>query len=475
MVRELRVWLLAASLLSLSAGQAFAVDAGPDPRLVNPIGLGPNYTGPVRAGMGITHTDTAFGFKAGDFIIQPRFLFENEFVSNFFKVDTRNDQTEEIPAFTFHLRPGVGIHNPSAKALKLRFSTDVDVFLPASSSKSVTNQANVGLALNAGVSYTIKRLMSFRLNEQFTRDLLIRALSASGGSSNRNRNSLGADIIFHPGGGALEFELGYAWNALLYDSLTQLNYHEHRLGFKASWRFLPLSYLFLDTRFSVHDYMQDRTEQEKDSSAAGNRPNGMPFKVYAGFSGYLTTRIAVMLRLGYGNSLLEEGENFSSFIGDARVSFRFSPRTALHVGGGRDFNLAGLGGYVDMTRTFVSFEQSIADLILLHVDLGFDYRYYGAWEPAVVETEINGTISRTTSSTNARHRQDFVLRAGLLADFEFSRLFGLSFGYRFEADLTDYAVTTTTANLNSGSVSSPVTTFQGYMDHRLFLTLNLRY
>ena len=397
MVREPKSWLMALIVVGLWSLPGQAKRPGPNPSLVNPIGLGSNYTGPVRAGLGITHTDSAYGVAVGEFVLQPRFLAETEMTSNFFKVDTRNLETEETLAFSLHLRPGLGIENPNASTVKFMFATDVDVLVPLSEDEAVTSQTNVGVESQAAVTFTIKRLMSFTLKENFWRELLVRPFSAGGGDSHRSRNSAGLDVTFHPGGGALVFELSYDLDIVLYDSLSLLDDMQHKLRFMTSWRFLPLNYAFLEASVGFQSYLEEVTAEEQAST--GNRVEGMPVRVYGGFSGYLTNRIAVMLRVGYGNSLLESGEDFSSFIGDARVSFRFSPRTALHVGGGRSFSLVGMGGHLDTIRSYVSFEQSLADLVLLHLDVGFDYLVYGDWAPATETTPgTDGASSFVTCS-----------------------------------------------------------------------------
>ena len=68
----------------------------------------------------------------------------------------------------------MGIHNPNASSVKLILSTDVDVLLPASDEDKVTNQTNVGVDVSAGVTFTLKQLMSFTFKDSFKRDLLIR-------------------------------------------------------------------------------------------------------------------------------------------------------------------------------------------------------------------------------------------------------------------------------------------------------------
>ena len=508
MARVVGVLGLALSVAAVSVSPAQAgSSSAPSNALVDPSGLGPNYSGPVRAGLGITRSGTTYGFRAGEFVIQPRFLFENEFSSNFFKIDTRNTrvvggeevEVPETTAFTFHLRPGVAISNPNATTIKMSLKTDLDVMLPASDDDRVTDQTNLGLVADAGVTYTIPGLLSFGLKEVFRRELLVRPLSAAGGNSNRNMNRLGLDVTFHPGGGALEFELGYTWAAVLYDSLSGLDDHTHQLRFMSSWKFLPLNYLFIESTLGIQSYSIAQTQDELNT--VGNRNDGTPLKVYAGFSGYLTNRIALSVRVGYGNSLLSAGEDFSSFIGDARISFRFTERTALHVGGGRNFDLAGLGGYLDVTRAYLSFEQSFGDVVLLHADFGMNYQLYGAWAPADVYTETpSGAVYRTCTRARleseedvtvnetqrlrvpgggepkrAIRRQDYVLSGGVLADFSLTRIFGLSVGYRLVADITDFGVEAQTYDENGDPVDAALINYQGYTDHRVFLTLNLRY
>ena len=63
-----------------------------------------------------------------------------------------------------------------------------------------------------------------------------------------------------------------------------------------------------------------------------------------------------------------------------------------------------------------------------------------------------------------------MLKAGLLLDFNISRWFGISAGYRFNALLTDFATKSTFEDFNEDTIS-----YQSYMEHRAFLTFNLRY
>jgi len=221
-----------------------------------------------------------------------------------------------------------------------------------------------------------------------------------------------------------------------------------------------MTYTFLEAIWETSDFVNDIT-QDEGSNAEGNFVPGSPIKVYAGLSGYITERLALLLRAGYGNSMLDSGEDFESFIGMAQASWRFSARTVLHVGFARDFELSPLGGHVAYLRPYVSFTQRFGDIAELTLDLAYDIRRFGRWRPNP-ETLPSGEV--ITPLASAINREEQMLRAGLLIDFDMTRLLGATVGYRFEGVFTDFAV-----------VSFNRATFTGYEDHRLYATLNLRY
>ena len=453
--RNGRAMLMAgmATLLVVISGHAHASSKDlPDPRVISAAELGAMHTGITGAGRGLPSRTPNFGFEAGIFVIQPRFLLEGAFSTNFFKVDADNPGVDTTGVFSFHLRPGLAIFNPSYDWLAFQFKTDLDVLLPVSGKDEVTRQTNVGLVADLTLNFFPREMLSFAIFETFRRDLLVRPLSGST-AAHRNHNSVGADISFHPGGQALDFTLGYRFKVQRFDELTDYDTNHHDIKLVASWRFLPLNYAFFETDFEVYQYTS------RQGLNPGNYADGMPLKLYLGFSGYLTERIAVLARAGFGHSLLEgNSEDFVSFIGQAEATFRFSPRTALTLGVSRDFQLAAAGGQMGFVRAYTSFEQAIGDIVLIHADFQFDYRVFGFWQPDIAP---GATAAATTSDGR---RKSFYLTAGLLADFNISRVFGASVGYRFEGDITDFAI-------SSGGTALR----QGYQDHRVYATLNLRY
>ncbi len=423
-----------------------------DPRIISPAGLGPSYSGLTGAGMGLTSKKPKYGIEAGDFVLQPRFFLEGGYRTNFFRTDSRDAEPEGV--MELHVRPGVALFNPSFDKVALSMGLDVDVFLPVSGEDRVSDQTNVGGTARMALALFPKSSLTLTLHEEFDRAIWMRPQVSP--NANRNWNRVGADLSFHPGGRALDFTLGYAYTIQRYDDLDDLDTDEHSVRFLASWRFYPMTYAFLEGTVGFSEYTRKATETETERP--GNYVPGKPVKVYLGLSGYITERLALLARAGYGNTFLErDPADFSSFIGQLQLSYRFSPKSVIHVGAARDFETSPLGGYHEFFRAYTSFTQRIGDLAELHVDFSYDIKSFGEWQPASRAGEPAPVAS------DAERKEDAV-RAGVLLDFDISRLLGATIGYRYDAILTDFTITTTAR-----------TNFVAYDDHRIFASLNLRY
>ena len=436
---------------------------GEGPTLLSPAGLGPRYTGYTGAGVGLVEKAPEWGIRAGDFVILPRLLVELGYNNNFFRASTRSillAASNEEGAFVTRLRPGIGVFNPKFDIVAVELSVDADIMIPVDVTDSaidVFEQFNVGGNAAATVSFFPKGALTFTLSERFSRELWRRA-SAPNGNANRNNNSLGADVSFHPGGRAIDITAGYRWNYRFYDGLPELDRTSHDVKLLASWRFYPLTHVFLESTLNVRDYDVIPAASE---GFAGNFLGGMPLKVYLGLSGYITDRVAILARLGYGNSLIEtnpNGINFENPIGMLQATFRFAATSALTVGGAYDFETHAFGGYRWYGRAYFSLAQRITKDILLHLDASFDYRQYGLWQP--YPSSSSGALE-----IDQPERSDMQVKAGLLVDFDVFRWFGVSVGYRLDMVVADYALRT----------ASGAAMYSDYVQHRVYTSLNVRY
>lgn len=442
----------------------------PQQTLASPVSLGPRYSGLLGAGAGLGGERPKFGMKAGEFVIQPRFFLEGAYSTNYFRADTRNEQDEELGVFATHLRPGLAIFNPGFDKVAFSMSVDIDALVPVSDNEAVTDQTDVGVEAMARATIGPKSTLTMTLDGRFSRELWTRPIVGSGAGADRNLLQTGADLSFHPGGRALDLTAGWTMDQLTYDDNEALNSDIHDFHFRTSWRFYPLSFLFLDSSLRMVTYPFEVTNEAK--ALPGNHVPGKPWKAYLGLSGYITDRMALMVRGGYGDTMLDSSlnEGFAGVVGEARLTFRFSERTVLHVGGARDFDLSVLGGHFEYFRGYASFEKILGSMARFHADFSLDFRTFGTYAPPPVAITTGGTITSTASTPN---RDDVVLGAGMLVDFDLSRLFGATIGYRFDADFTDYSVI---SNIQAtGEDPESIERFTGYADHRVFATFNLRY
>lgn len=462
MQEPLRKTLLV-SLVALSLVVATISPVIAGSTIISPAGLGPRYTGYTGAGVGLAEKTPNYGIKAGDFVIQPRFLAEMAYNTNFYRASLQSEglaSSTQEGTFLIHLRPGVGIFNPKFTNIAVDLSFDADVMLPIDTTDNEVDafdQFNVGGVARASIAFFPKGTLTFKIDERFQRQLWRRSSDASGSNANRNNNSLGADVSFHPGGQAIDVTAGYRWGITFYDNLPELDRMSHDIRLMASWRFYPLTHAFIESSVKISEYT---AIPNSASEANGNYRNGMPFRVYLGISGYITDRVALLARLGYGNAFLEgrdTQDNFESVIGMAQVTFRFSEMSALTIGGARDYDLTAFGGFRWYGRAYLSFAQRLGDIALLHIDGAFDFRQYGAWAPYEASSGETPTVSDP-------ERSDMRIQAGLLVDFDVLRWFGVSVGYRLDMVLADYTV----------SNSDGIRGFD-YDQHRVYLSLNLRY
>ena len=464
----LLVFALCAIPTSVTA-QKFSQEAGTPSRLLSPAGLGPDYSGLLGVGVGLQPTSAEFGIEAGDFVVQPRLFLEGAYTTNFYREDPRSQvsgQTTELTdVFMMKLRPGIGMYNPGFSKVAVTAGIDANIRVPLSGSETEKDLIDVGGVAHLAVSFFPRGPFTFVIHEQFRRDLWNRPASTVA-NANRNKNKLGADIVIKPGGGAIEFKLGYDWDLDRYDDATNMDVDQHRFRFVGSWRFYPLSYVFVESTFDMLDY--PNAEDDSGSSLGNYRP-ATPVRAFAGVSGYFTERVALLLRVGYGNSLLEEQaaapDNFEFVVGMAQLSFRFGQGTVLHVGGAHDFEPVIFGGYRSYYRGYMSLDQRLGSFGMLHIDAAYDYREYGVWSPYPYDIPNAGNITPQVSDSQ---RQDARLRTGMLVDFNVHRAFGITLGYRYDKVLTDFNIVINTPDFDAQS-------FMGYDEHRIFTTLNVRY
>lgn len=214
------------------------------------------------------------------------------------------------------------------------------------------------------------RLFSAELFDEFVRSYP----NWSGDPSPRDSNRGGLRLILAPGGGLLNFSLGYSINLHYFedDDKAFARKYFHEVNFRAKWRLLPQSAVFLDVIQQFHDYFDSSLDTlfvNQDS---------MPLRIFLGYNGLLTPRFGVLLKIGYGNSFHDNGPSYNLVIGQAEISYYIGPFAKIKLGFEHRFDDSFFFNYFMDEKVYLGYDHLIINRILAHVQGEYRYRsYYG--------------------------------------------------------------------------------------------------
>ena len=219
-------------------------------------------------------------------------------------------------------------------------------------------------------------------------------------SDQTNALSLGAGVlstyndahirgVYRPGGGALEFGVGYDLALELFSARTagsqfisacpdvnsplcnpalvgEANYLNHSISVDGRWKFLPKTALLLESSIAARTY----------NDTSGFDVPAYPLRALLGLAGLITTRTTLVFKAGYGDALIN-GPSFRSAIGELEVGYDFSDTAVMHIGAVRTFEPvpSNLAFYEDDRAYFDAHAQFFGKL-LASTYVGYDYLVY---------------------------------------------------------------------------------------------------
>ncbi|MGF1508248.1 MAG: hypothetical protein ACFB9M_01950 [Myxococcota bacterium] len=282
--------------------------------------------------------------------------------TNAFREESGDDIVE---SWRFVARPGVLLDVPGSDlSIQLGGNASISTFLntpPAiaqsTSDGMVDDRVDVGGNANARIRVgSARSTVAFELENQFTRTPAVinsaDAIAADEVSFPEFRNRADARVTLRPGGGALEFDVGYRNVISFFDDLTDSQQHQGLL--ESRWRFLPKTLVFVRGLFGVFT-----------SAQGGN--DAAPLSIEGGLIGQVTERIIIELSGGYGNALVYGNDDLfgnlapgsqDSGIGRAFITYQFTPRANIQLGWNRS------------VRPIIIFDSVIEDDFTLRGTLG---------------------------------------------------------------------------------------------------------
>jgi hypothetical protein len=186
---------------------------------------------------------------------------------------------------------------------------------------------------------------------------------------------VGIGLDIKPGGGALIFSPDYSFIYERYDrgegsagagySIADLDNMRHVPKLRASWKFLPKTAVFLEVEGHLARYI------------SGPNVDANILLAQLGAAGSVTQRVALLLKAGYGNTLMSGDDNFSSFVGQLEFNYLFSETMRFRAGALRTVQPTTLFKYFDMIRGYIGYTQAFGGRLQLDLNLAYNYLDFG--------------------------------------------------------------------------------------------------
>ncbi len=213
---------------------------------------------------------------------------------------------------------------------------------------------------------------------------------------NRNTNRGGLKMRLKPGGGRLEFNLAYTFSFDLIDESDMFAFTNkigHEIRLNAKWRLLPKTAIFLEAIQQINSYLDPTggTEAIKDLKTAAKIPNSdsTPLRIYLGFSGLITPRFSVLLKVGYGNAFYDENDSYNMIVGQGEFTFFISPLAKIKGGFEHSFSDSFLSNYFVDERAYIGYDHFIINRILLHLAGEYRFRQHEGFPSFTTTQELN--------------------------------------------------------------------------------------
>lgn len=359
------------------------------------------------------------GIKLGDrLVLHPGIAAEFRWDSNVFF-----EATNPYSAFIFRLLgsldlatrpPQRGGQQPHAIDFRLHLGADYNEFI--STDATVTGHRSVGVQAAALLTVLPQHRFSFDVFDNYARMSQPPYLREPF-NINRDTNELGVRFRLAPGGGRLRFDLLYAFGIDFFEvqQFKDLDTMYHRLDFRADWKFLPKTAIYIDVSDIIYTYPHPGTTMHPDS---------FPLRVVAGLTGLLTAKLSLNAWIGYGNGFYVTGPNPNTALGGLTLTWKPLITSTGQIGYQHDFTNSLLGSYYDQDTAFIGWTQMI-------------WRFVGSLRLQYSNIRYQGITAVNSIVPPNGTRTDNFIRLNVRLDYPFKDWLIASAGYDLQFNGTD--------------------------------------
>jgi hypothetical protein len=193
----------------------------------------------------------------------------------------------------------------------------------------------------------------------------------------RSSFRLGAALKWRPGGGLIDWSLGYQLTYVLFEDSAFSNFSSvyHSLLLNGRWRFLPRTAVIYRGELGVLVY----------PNSNGVTNDGEPVSSQLGLNGLVTSHLAASVIAGWKVLFFDEGDEFDSVVGNAELTWYPLPRpdldpkaaavglSSISLGYRRDGVPSYLGNYAVSDMIYAKGSYFVGGNVLLTLDADLDH------------------------------------------------------------------------------------------------------
>jgi hypothetical protein len=404
------------------------------------------------------------GVRAGDLEVHPGIAGEFGYDSNWFQrsnqqgVDNGPKIAPVIPALELRVTPSlylstVGLQRRQdeggpAESPEIAFRAGVNATYRAyfgvtsdasQPNNDIAGQANVGGAADARLDILPGRPVGGAIFATFGRTILPNEGNSDPDVSfNQDAIGAGVELGFIPGGGTLDWHVGYQFSTTLFETNAAQSFtnYTNEAYLHGHWRFRPQTALLYDASFGFFNY------SKPDLARAQGLVSSTPVRARLGLNGLVTDRFAVLAMLGWGASFFDDKipkvQQFDSLLaqvelkwflaaspGIARLTDLGLALSAISVGFTRDFQNSYLGNYDTLDRGYIKFDYMFAGRVAVSLAGGVGSVEYPTLYWLTTPNAGLTAVYRGPAFT------DVVADASVFGEYRFTDTFGMNATFRY--------------------------------------------
>ncbi|AUX45747.1 hypothetical protein SOCE26_072430 [Sorangium cellulosum] len=433
------------------------------------------------------------GIRAGDLELHPGIAAEFGYDSNFFRraEDDRvgSDDIGPVGSMRLRITPSFSLSTLSAQRQEASpgappdvefrggISATYDEFFPVSGTERgqerMSEQRNVGGLLDASLTILPQRPWSVVLDGSLGRTIASSDLGISNQSFRRVNADAGAELVWTPGGGLLDWRLGYRFFGTFFEveEFSGLTHLQHSIRTRGRWRFLPRTALIYDASLGFVDYPNPTIQRSSH-----------PLRAQIGINGLVTPSFGLLAMAGWGASFYTSADqvdvvnDFDSVIGQFELKWFLTPNpstdpaaatlalSSLSAGFTRDFHDSFLSTYVERDRGYLKLTYFFGGRFLVILDGGV---------AALVYPGIPGSGDAGASGFGSLDPEpawtDVRIDASLFGEYRIGDSLGINSTVRYGNNVSSTSLTTAESDGTRVSNSLGWQQFEAYLGVRWFM------